>query len=85
MSDKRIGVVAVMIEDQRQSAQMVNEILSEFAPCVLARLGLPNAEEDLSVIAVVVKLSTQELGAMTGRLGNLPGVSVKSLLTNKCY
>lgn len=85
MNDTRIGIVAIMVEDQRQSAQLVNEILSEFASCVLARLGVPNAQEDLAVIALVVKISTRQLGAMTGRLGNLPGVSVKSLLTNKSY
>lgn len=85
MADKRIGLVAVLVEDQRHSAALVNEVLSDFADCIVARLGVPNAEQDLSVIAVVVKLETSQLGAMTGRLGNLPGVSVRSLLTNKSY
>lgn len=85
VSDRRIGVVAILVENQRQSASRVNGILSEFAECIVARLGVPDAEKDLSVIAVVVKLGTSQLGALTGRLGNLPGVSVKSLLTNKHY
>lgn len=83
--EERIGAIAVIIEDQRQSAARVNEILSAHADCIRARMGVPNSERDLYVIAVIVEISTEELGAITGRLGNLPGVTVKSLLTNKSY
>lgn len=85
MNEKRIGLIAILVEDGRQSAGAVNSILSEFADCIVARLGVPDMEHDLSVIAVVVKLGTDRMGALTGRLGNLPGVSVRSLLTNKSY
>lgn len=85
MAAGRIGVVAVILEDERQSAAEVNDLLSQFAHCIRARLGVPNLEKDLHVIALVVEISTEELGALTGRLGKLPGVTVKSLLTNKTY
>lgn len=81
----RIGVVAVIVEDERRSAASVNEVLSQFAHCIRARLGVPNLENDLHVIALVVEITTEELGALTGRLGRLAGVTVKSLLTNKTY
>lgn len=85
MGDKRIGVIAILVEEERHSASLVNEILSEYAHCILARMGVPNAKDDLSVISVVVEITTEELGAVTGRLGNLKGVTVKSLLTNKRF
>lgn len=81
----RIGVVAIIIEQGRQSASQVNEILSRHASCIRARLGVPNEQKDLYVIALVVEIGTEELGALTGRLGRLEGVTVKSLLTNKTY
>lgn len=83
--EERIGVVAIIIEQRRQSAARVNEILSAHASCIRARLGVPNEQKDLFVIALVVEVTTQELGALTGRLGSLEGVTVKSLLTNKSY
>lgn len=73
VSEKRIGVIAILVEEERQSASRVNEILSQYGQCILARMGVPNAKEDLSVISVVVELTTEDLGALTGRLGNLKG------------
>lgn len=79
----RLGVVAIIVEQQRRSAAQVNEILSQFAGCIRARLGVPNADEDVYVIALVVDVSTEQLGALTGKLGRLPGVTVRSLLTHR--
>ncbi len=85
MDANRIGVIAVIIEDHRHSVAEVNEILSEYAGCVRARMGVPNQQKDLYVISLIVEVTTEQLGAITGRLGNLPGVTVKSALTNKSY
>ena len=35
------------------------------------------------MIGLIVEGTNEQIGAMTGRLGNLPGVTVKSALTNK--
>ena len=83
MADERIGVVAILVENERHSAPRVNAVLSEFGECIVARLGVPDVASDLAVIAVVVRLTPARLGALTGRLGNLPGVSVRSLLTGE--
>jgi len=45
---------------------------------VLARLGLPLRDRGLHVIVLVVDGTTDQLGALTGKLGRIPGVSVKS-------
>lgn len=82
---KRIGVIAIVIEDHRKSVAEVNAILSDYSECVRARTGIPNQEKDIYVISLIVELTTEQLGAVTGRLGNLPGVTVKSVLTNKSY
>ncbi len=81
----RIGVIAIIIEENRKSVAEVNKILSDYADCVCARTGIPNREKDIYVISLIVEVTTEQLGAITGRLGNLPGVTVKSVLTNKTY
>jgi putative iron-only hydrogenase system regulator len=81
----RIGMIAIMIEEHRESVEQVNHILSEFSDCIHARMGVPNHEKDLFIIALVVEVTTQQLGALTGRLGKLKGVTVKSMMTNKTY
>ena len=81
----RIGIIAVIIEEHRESVGEVNRILSEYSDCIHARMGVPNHEKDIYVISLVVEVTTEQLGAITGRLGKLKGVTVKSMMTNKTY
>ena len=76
---ERMGFVGIIIED-RTSVQSVNEILSLYRQIIRARMGVPDHENDEAVIGLVVKGTNEQLGAMTGRLGNLKGVQVKSAL-----
>ena len=76
---ERMGFVGIIIED-RTSVQSVNEILSLYRQIIRARMGVPDHETDEAVIGLVVKGTNEQLGAMTGRLGNLKGVQVKSAL-----
>ena len=83
--EKRLGVVAIII-DNRDSAQQFNHVVSEFHDLVLARQGVPLHDRygdgrDLHVISLVVEGTTDALGALTGRLGKLKGVQVKSVLS----
>ncbi|VAW18912.1 hypothetical protein MNBD_BACTEROID01-1844 [hydrothermal vent metagenome] len=83
MNNKRIGFVGIIIDDREKCAGIVNTILSEFSNLILARTGLPNAKGNTSIITLVVDATTDELGSMTGKLGAIQGVSVKSGLTKK--
>ena len=79
MSDeKRIGFVGIIIDNPKRLCTEVNEILSMFGELILARTGLPYRAKGISVITLVVEATTDEVGALTGRLGALEGVSVKS-------
>lgn len=79
----RIGVVAIIIEEEKESVQAVNRILSEFSDCIRGRMGIPDKASKTNVISVIVEITTQQMGALTGKLGNLKGVMVKSLMTDK--
>lgn len=46
---------------------------------VWGRMGVPYRERGLSIIALLVDGSTDACGAMTGKLGNIPGVKVRSV------
>jgi putative iron-only hydrogenase system regulator len=59
----------------------VNEILSKFGDMIVGRMGIPYRERGISVIALIVDATTDELGALTGKLGQIPGVKVKSAVT----
>lgn len=82
-AEQRLGFVGIVLERRTETAGAVNEILSEHGELILARTGIPRASQNDGIITLVVQASTDELGRMTGRLGALPGVTVKTALTKK--
>ncbi|OGW81491.1 MAG: CopG family transcriptional regulator [Omnitrophica bacterium RIFCSPLOWO2_12_FULL_44_17] len=78
--DKRLGFVGIIVEKREKVAEQINHILSEYGEMIVARVGIPYKERHCSVITLIVDATTDELGAMTGKLGALEGVSVKSAL-----
>lgn len=81
--ERRLGFVGIIIEDRQAAAPRVNEILTRYGDRIVARTGLPYAPRGCCVITLIVDASTDEIGEMTGRLGQLPGVSVKSALSRR--
>jgi len=80
-SEKRISVIGVVVFDREKAAEKVNSILSQYAHLIVGRMGIPYRERGISVIALIVDATTDELGALTGKLGRIPGVKVKSAVT----
>lgn len=78
---KRIGVVGIVIS-KKDGAPVIEmqRILSDFADIIIGRMGVPR--ERLNAIALIVEGEQERLSALTGRLGRLESVSVKSALTS---
>lgn len=76
---RRYGFVGIIVPHHAQHGPAIQAILSDHAHLVQGRMGLPHLENDtLAVITLIVHGTTDELGSLTGRLGRLPGVIVKS-------
>jgi len=82
-TEKRLGFVGIIINDRGASSGPVNEILSQFADLIIARTGIPRVKGNNCVISLVIDATTDELGTLTGKLGSIVGVSVKSRLSKK--
>lgn len=82
--EERVGVLALFVADPA-SVEPVNRILGEYARQIIGRMGLPHIQrqKEVAVIALIFRGSTDEVGALSGRLGQLPGVEVKSLLSKR--
>lgn len=78
--DKRIGVVGIVIEDIKNAIK-VNDILHSFAHIIVGRMGIPYKEKNISVISLIVDGTSDEISAMTGKLGKIQGINVKSAIT----
>ena len=81
--EERIGSVLLMIEN-RDEIEKLNQIISNYANVIIGRQGIRLRDKDKSIISLVLEGTTDELGGLTGQLGRLQGIQVKSIvLKNK--
>lgn len=78
---KRIGVIGIVIEGNRDSVPEVQATLSEYGHLIKGRMGLPDREHNIYVISVIIEGRNEQVTALTGRLGRIKNVNVKSALT----
>lgn len=78
--EKRLGFIGIIIENRKNSAELVNKTLSDFGDSIIARTGIPYQKKNCCVITLVVDMNTDDLGVLTGKLGMIKGVTVKSAL-----
>ena len=78
--EKRIGAAIILIEN-RESVDDINHILSQHSDIILGRQGLPLRDKGISVINLVLEGTTDSISSLTGKIGKINGVQVKSVLT----
>ncbi|MBQ8435442.1 MAG: iron-only hydrogenase system regulator [Oscillospiraceae bacterium] len=78
--ENRIAILSIIIDDLK-SSEAVNSVLHEYNNIIVGRMGIPYRERGVSVIAVVVDTDTDTISAVTGKLGKISGVSVKSAIS----
>jgi putative iron-only hydrogenase system regulator len=76
----RIALVGVAFGDAKAVCASIESVLSAFPDLVVARMSLPQCTPDCGLLALVVSASTDEIGALAGRLGMIKSVRVKSLV-----
>ena len=80
MEESRLGTVGIVVEDLESSTE-INAVLHQYAGIIVGRLGIPYRTRGVAIIALAVDGSMEAISAMTGKLGQIPGVSVKSAIT----
>ena len=78
MDDGRVALIGIIVENP-DSLDRLNSILHEYREYVLGRMGLPYAKRGISVISVAVDAPGDVISALSGKLGNLKGISTKTI------
>ncbi len=76
--EKRVGVALIQVEN-RESVQSLNEIISKHSQIIIGRLGLPRSSGQ-NIISLVLEGTTDQISSLTGQLGRLRGIQIKSVL-----
>lgn len=77
--EKRIAVVGILVENPKYIVQ-ITPILSEFMDIIVGQITIPYHTKDVMTIALIIDGTTDQIGALTGKLGKTEGVKVKSVI-----
>ena len=76
--ESRIAVISIIVENS-DSVECLNRILHEYGIYIIGRMGLPHREKKLSIISVVVDAPNNVISALSGKLGMIKGITVKTI------
>jgi len=74
----RITLLGIIVENTG-STEVINQLLHENRQYVVGRMGIPYRQRGLAIISVVLDAPQDVTSALSGKLGMLPGVSVKAV------
>lgn len=80
--ETRIAIIGIIVQD-RDSAEKINSLLHEYGEYIIGRMGLPYRERDLSVISIIIDAPADIIGALSGKLGMLKDVNVKTVYSKE--
>ncbi|NLJ16130.1 MAG: hypothetical protein GX346_03260 [Clostridiales bacterium] len=80
MSEKEKNRVALMgiIVETKESVHEINKLLHTYSDIIVGRMGIPYHKKNISIISIVLDAPVNTISALSGKLGMLNGVSVKT-------
>lgn len=75
--DSRVAVISIIVEDA-DSVETLNAILHDYSRYIIGRMGIPYRERGISIISIAIDAPQNDIAALSGKIGNLSGVAVKT-------
>jgi len=79
--DTRVAVIGIIVENM-DAVEELNSILHEYGKWIIGRMGIPYREKKISVISIAVDAPQDVISALSGKIGRIGGVSVKTAYSN---
>jgi len=76
--ETRIALIGIIVDDI-SSTERLNGILHEFGQYIVGRMGIPYRDKGVSIISVVIDAPNDIISSLSGKLGMLPGVNIKTV------
>ena len=77
----RVAVMAIIVEE-RDSVERLNAVLHEFGDYIIGRMGIPYKSKGINIVSIALDAQQDTISTLAGRIGNVPGVSVKTAYSN---
>ena len=78
MEETRIALLCIIVEDLT-APEKLNQLLHEYGEYIVGRMGIPYHDRGVAIISVVMDAPQAAVSALSGKLGMLRGVNVKTV------
>ena len=75
--ETRVAVMGIIVEES-SAVESLNALLHQYADYIIGRMGIPYREKKINIISIALDAPQDAISSMSGKIGNLPGVSVKT-------
>lgn len=77
----RVAVMSIIVENG-EAVESLNALLHEYGEFIIGRMGIPYRKRGVNIISVALDAPQNTISALSGKVGSLPGVSVKTAYSN---
>ncbi len=77
----RVAVMSIIVEND-ETVEKLNGVLHAYGPYIIGRMGIPYRQRGVNIISIAIDAPQDQISALAGKIGNLPGISVKTALSN---
>ncbi|MDR2491298.1 MAG: iron-only hydrogenase system regulator [Spirochaetaceae bacterium] len=78
---KKIAVIGAVLSKPNENQNQFNETVAKSRAIVKGRMGVPFDEDNKAVVSITVTGELDEINSLTGKLGQIPGVTVKAAIS----
>ena len=75
--ETRVAVISIILKDST-AVEALNGILHANSEYIIGRMGIPYREKDIHIISIAVDAPQDIISALSGKIGNINGVSAKA-------
>ena len=75
--ETRIAVMSIIVE-KNGAVEQINSLLHDYGDYIIGRMGIPYRDRGVNIISIVLDAPQDKTAALSGKIGNLPGVTAKT-------
>ena len=79
--ETRIALIGIIVENP-DSVEQLNHLLHEYGSYIIGRMGIPYRVRNINIVSIAIDAPQDVISALSGKIGNLDGISVKTAYSN---
>ncbi len=83
--ETRVALMSILVEESEghpsDSVKQLNALLHEYGQYIIGRMGIPYRPKHVAIISIAIDAPQDSIAALSGKIGRLQGVTVKTTYT----